>query len=166
MSNSAKNFAPSTNNNRDFEIPICKTFTPQTPASVTWVNVPGAVINVVPISSDSKFKIDFVLSSFTATSATGTAVQITRNGTPIDVGGAASSRTPATVSYGAQCNNSGTFTTQAFSIVDSPATTSLITYQVQITTSAGSRIVGANGNNTTAASSTIGCITVFSILEV
>lgn len=106
--------------------------------SPTWADITGLSVNITPTNSSNKI---LVLASFQiqTSAATGSAfVQLVRNSTAISIGDAAGSRTSASAGANfAQVYNSAG---NSITFLDSPATTSAVTYKLQMN----------NGNVTTA----------------
>ena len=100
-------------------------------SSGTYYPVTGLSVSITPTNASNKV---LVLAYFQTTSSTGyrNAFTIQRNGSNILLGDAAGSRIRATSSTfqdntGANTNSAG------FSYMDSPATTSAVTYQIAVT---------------------------------
>ncbi|HFL3398955.1 TPA: hypothetical protein ACG3NN_002859 [Legionella pneumophila] len=114
------------------------TFSASLAAGSGFLNVTGLSVSITPSATANKvfIRVDMLLTSDTADVVV--VVRLKRNGTPIDIGNAAGSRTQITTG---STNTKGDDGLQAvsFSFLDSPATTSAITYQVDI----GQRTTGS-----------------------
>ena len=101
----------------------------------TFVSVTGYSVTITPASASNKV---LVQGTYTASINTATAhafLKIQRNGTDIYVGDAAGSRTQAANDIGLfNVRNPSCF---SFSILDSPATTSAVTYQAVVSCQTG-----------------------------
>ena len=103
--------------------------------SKTFIDVTGLSITLTPTSSSSRFLIIFDISSGADGGNAGVASRIDRNGTAIYIGDAAGTRprTSGMMYPGDSAGDaSGLGNTKVF--LDSPATTSAVTYKVQIRT--------------------------------
>ena len=124
-----------------------------TTTSSSFVDVTGLTVNITPASSSSKILV-MVSFYFSSSSTTGYPIaQVLRNSTPIYVGDAAGSRTPALVQTGGGLfgADGGTGFSVSAQFVDSPATTSSTTYKIQVLQSGGNTVrVGATGDDSNA----------------
>ena len=123
----------------------------------TWVDITGLSVSITPSSSSSKTLIEVQISQGRQTSGWWMGYRLVRNGTPIYVGDTAGSRTSASVvGTGADPN------TISISYLDSPTTTSAVTYKVQLFFGGGTSIINytssadpnSNSNYRTASSIT------------
>jgi len=99
----------------------------------TWVDVTGLSVSITPTSSSSKILV-FAAINYSGTSlSTGLALRCVRNSTPIGSSDAAGNRTSA---FGGteEVGSVGTYSQFGvpFINLDSPATTSSITYKIQL----------------------------------
>jgi hypothetical protein len=124
-----------------------------TTTSSSFVDVTGLTVNITPASSSSKILV-MVSFYFSSNSTTGYPIaQVVRNSTPIYVGDAAGSRTPALVQTGGGLfgADGGTGFSVSAQFVDTPSTTSSTTYKIQVLQSAGNTVrVGATGDDSNA----------------
>ncbi|HEO1391255.1 TPA: hypothetical protein VAH77_000470 [Legionella pneumophila] len=115
------------------------TFSALLAAGSGFSDVTGLNVSITPSATANKvfIKVDMLLASDTADVVV--VVRLKRNGTAIDIGNAAGSRTQITTG---STNAKGGDGLQAvsFSFLDSPATTSAITYQVDIGQKTGSAV--------------------------
>jgi hypothetical protein len=99
--------------------------------NTTWADVTGLSVSITPSNSANKILVmaSFQMQSSTATSAI--YARMLRNGTAISVGDTAGSRVPASAAanFGAVYNSVG----NSILFLDSPATTSSVTYKLQMT---------------------------------
>lgn len=97
--------------------------------SLVWVDITGLSVNITPTSASNKIMICFSIPGGTQNLSY---LRIMRDSTPIAIGDASSNRPRATMG---NINDSGDANRiQAFSqmFIDSPATTSTITYKIQV----------------------------------
>ena len=105
-----------------------------TTASTSWVDFTGLSVTLTPTNANSKFLVKFTSGVSNDTINCFQFAKLVRNGTDISIGDAAGSVTRASAdgSFG----NVGAYdVTQkpiAVNYVDSPATTSAVTYKVQV----------------------------------
>ena len=102
-----------------------------TTTSTSFTDITGFSVNITPSSSSSKILITGVLTHGTVDTAPyGYYFKLLRDSTDINIADAAGNRTRAT--FGTQGNHNGPATTSnPFEFLDSPSTTSQITYKVQ-----------------------------------
>ena len=105
-----------------------KTSTFTTTANSTWTDITGLSANITPTNSSNKVKVTIMISTGGGGNNYPRGFRVTRNGTAVSAGDAGTG-TPTMGSYHTSDNGA----TASISIValDSPATTSAITYQVQ-----------------------------------
>lgn len=111
-----------------------------TTSSSSFTDVTGLSVSITPKSTSSKI---LVLSSITGTGGTSTTnlfLRLVRDSTAIAVGDAAGSRTQATIKVRDQDSQSSMSITH----LDSPATTSAITYKIQVRNQGGSSVTYIN----------------------
>jgi len=113
--------------------------------SGSFVDVTGLTASITPSSTSNKI---LVTVSITGGNDSGTVVfyRLRRDSTDIDIGDASSSRVRS--SGGTWTSNSGTPTSITMTHLDSPATTSAITYGVQIASQTGTQNVYLNRTHT------------------
>ncbi len=107
-------------------------------ASTTFANVTGMSASITPSSASNKI---LVLSNISFCGDAGSAafmMKFTRNGTAIFVGDAASIRT--SITWEGITPDDNVSQTGSYIYLDSPATTSAVTYQLQIKSSDGPTI--------------------------
>ena len=108
-----------------------------------WATVTGAAVSITPSSASSKILVMFSAQAQTYTPAPyyATYLRITRNGTAVGVGGGSGLQTGTfTSSMSAQYNAASV--SQVF--LDSPSTTSALTYQLQVTGESTTTVVGGS----------------------
>jgi hypothetical protein len=125
-------------------------------SSGSWVDITGMSVSITPSSSSNKILIIVNGNVGAAAGTSGWNVKLLRNSTDIDVGDAATSRYQ-TSTAGANPDNNypNTF---GISFLDSPATTSAITYKIQGMAPSSSVYFNrsnADGTNSSRAASTI-----------
>jgi hypothetical protein len=122
-----------------------------TTTSASYVDITGFNVSITPSSTSSLVMVFVDLKvGNTGTSTSGRPVhwQITRNGTAVYVGNAASNRVRSTGSA-ARDGNSGIYSESGV-YIDNPGTTSAVTYRVQVTTASGFATRGTATVNRTA----------------
>ena len=104
-------------------------------ATGSWTDVTGLSVTITPTTADNKIVVMASVSGGQTSATTGQVYQLLRDATAIGLGDAASNRRQVTAST--FDGDADTVTTQSFSVVDSPATTSAVTYKVQVGHTAG-----------------------------
>lgn len=103
-------------------------------ASTSWVDFTGLSVTVTPTNANSKFFIAFTSGVSNNTINCFQYAKLVRNGTDISIGNASGSATR--VSADGAWGNVGAYDVAqkpiAVNFVDSPATTSAVTYKVQV----------------------------------
>ena len=112
-----------------------------------FVDLTGLSVNITPASSSSKFLISAKISGMIWTQGH-TYFQLVRDSTVIGVGDSASSR--ATVASSSQQESNWGVTDHVTSCLDSPSTSSQITYKVQCGTEYGTLYVNRSNRDTDA----------------
>ncbi len=108
-----------------------------TTTSSSYVDVTGLSVSITPSSASSKILVLFQINGSQNVGAGRASVKLLRGSTVIDAGDASGSRTPALGGFSSadvsipSAPVSGTF-------LDSPATTSSVTYKIQLAMTAGS----------------------------
>ena len=98
----------------------------------TWTDITGLSVAITPSSTSNKILVNFNL---TAGYSTGTinVFRITRNGTPISIGDADGNRRQASTGYyPGVAGTDATHNNISYSYLDSPSTTSSVTYKIQV----------------------------------
>lgn len=99
--------------------------------STSYVDITGLSVTITPADNTNKI---LLVASFGQIDTIGTSryirIQFLRDSTPIGVGDAASTRTQASIVQRVETSNSSQ--SAAWTYVDSPATTSAITYKAQM----------------------------------
>ena len=109
------------------------TFTSTT--TVAFTDITGFSVSITPSSATSKILVTVSGTCSGQSATSGSNLRLMRDSTAIGVGDAAGSRSRATTnSYQADANQSNPF---SMNFLDSPSTTSAITYKVQFFISAG-----------------------------
>lgn len=116
-------------------------------ASTSYTDITGLSASITPSSTSNKVLV-FISVQFSL-SGSGGALQVTRNGTAIGGGTAAGSRPSSLGQTSGEVNNNFANTTYciAKNILDSPSSTSSLTYQVQIYTNSGTRYINRTNND-------------------
>ena len=108
-----------------------------TTASGSFVDVTGLSVNITPTSASSKILVFFTINGSQEVGSGRASLKLLRDSTVILAGAAAGSRTPALGAFGSP-DQSIPSAAISGSFYDSPATTSSLTYKVQIAMAAGS----------------------------
>jgi hypothetical protein len=137
--------------------------------SSSFVDVPGLTVNITPSSASSKILVITTISYGGGQNSYGFG-QLVRNGTPIALGnGDGGSRTECTFSINIENTGSGAAKTQCagMTVLDSPATTSAITYKIQIVSGYTSTAASINrsGDNSNETFSGLGVSTI-TVMEI
>ncbi len=135
-----------------------------TSASTSFTDITGLSVSITPSSASSKILVLYNVSGSQAVAAQIARSRLMRGSTEINIGDAASNRARGTsdpFSVASQIIG----TTIAGSFLDSPATTSAITYKFQIATSGGTVYVNRSedDSDSTIRSRTVSTITVMEI---
>lgn len=119
--------------------------------STSFVDITGLSVSITPISSASKIYIVVTIPVVSGTSGSGANFALSRNGTLIGQGTSGTTQNSIAVVYMA---SNEFYNGTSFSILDSPATTSAITYQIRLLSSAGGTCwIGRRGSDTYGGSS-------------
>lgn len=130
----------------------------------SWATITGAAVTITPTNANNKVLISYTVEmGVNANGNYATFIRILRNGTPIAVGDARGSTTQATTQ--SLCSHSGYTAIHNFSFLDSPATTSAVTYQLQGSSESGV-VTQIGGSYGTSASYTGSVPTVITAQEV
>lgn len=102
--------------------------------STSFVDITGLSVNITPSSATSKILISYQIQGTADINNSGVYFRLMRDATPINVGDAAGSR-PRVSNFGSSINVYG-MVVGGGPYLDSPATTSSITYKIQMYNSA------------------------------
>ena len=134
-------------------------------SSTTFTTVTGLTVNITPASTSSKILVLINVNGSQDVGVNDSFVAIHRDSTPIGVGAASGSRTRNSFILNSSqtgWSNNGSMTT-----LDSPSTTSAITYSVKVAArNSGTLFINRseqNGNNTSGAGSQASSITLMEI---
>ena len=103
-----------------------------TPGAGVFLDITGLSVAITPTSTTSKILVTFS-TNVSANAASTTGVRLMRDSTAISVGDAAGSRPLATTGGGGHEGANWNGDVLASSFLDSPATTSSVTYKLQLT---------------------------------
>ena len=103
-----------------------------TPGAGVFLDITGLSVAITPASATSKILVTFS-TNVSANSASTTGVRLMRDTTPISIADAAGNRPLATTGGGGNEGADWNGDVLASSFLDTPSTTSLITYKLQIT---------------------------------
>ena len=135
-----------------------------TMSSTTFADITGLSVSITPTSSANKILVIAHVNNVGTTSTSSSGIRLMRDSTAISVGDAAGSRLQ--VSGGSNYGNFGvTITPDSIFFLDSPATTSSVTYKVQIQAYSSTAYVNRSGVDTSdpAYYRTVSSITVMEI---
>jgi hypothetical protein len=140
-----------------------------TTTSSSYTDITGLSVNITPTSASNRILVIATLSYGGGTNAYGYA-QILRNGTPIALGNSDSSnRTENTFPLNIENTASGDakLMNAGMTVLDSPATTSAITYKIQALSANAGVLVGINrsGGNSDNAFSGLG-VSSITVMEI
>lgn len=130
-------------------IPINKTDT-FTTSSGAFIDITGVTVDITPVSASNTVKITLSTTLSNTTTNGGIHIRLLRDATPIALGDAAGSRIQATAA--AFVSNNADPRNVSFTFTDTPATTSQVTYKIQIRATTGTATVnraGADVDNAT-----------------
>lgn len=116
-------------------------------SSTSYSDVTGLSVTITPTSASNKILIIYTVQMAFACSSAGILSQLVRNSTPICIGDAASSR--PRVSVGAYAGDfsvsqQSSLISGSNNFLDSPATTSPVTYKIQMASTTGGVTVYVN----------------------
>ena len=97
----------------------------------TWTDITGLSVAITPSSTSNKILVGINLSIGFSVASTNM-FRITRDGTAISVGDSDGSRRQATVGWYPGVNSSSVHGSLSYNYLDSPSTTSSVTYKVQV----------------------------------
>jgi hypothetical protein len=100
-----------------------------TTTSTSMTNITGMAVNITPTNSSNKVLVNIAMTISGADDYT-SAFQLLRNGTPVGIG--TSGTTGPNYSFALTPRGSNSPTNVTWQYLDSPATTSAVTYQVQV----------------------------------
>ncbi len=143
-------------------VPGLISFSGYSPGS--WFSATGVSVSITPTNANNKIYVSF--SAGTSTDANGLyniLLRVTRNGTAVGVGSARGSSVQCASSCGNPYSNYQVM--QVWEYLDSPATTSTLTYQLQACSEQG---IGAylGGSQGSAAAYTASIPTTITVMEV
>ena len=120
-----------------------------TTTSTSFVDVTGLSVSITPSSTSSKILVlaDVFLSNSSATGRT--FIRAVRDSTSIAIGDAASSRISCSASFYGTTNETAGYDGEksAFTYLDSPSSTSALTYKIQIHARSSTGTLNRNGND-------------------
>ena len=116
----------------------------------TFYPISGFAATITPSSASSKIlAIVNMVGSGTSGYSYVFAAQLQRNGTPIGVGDAASGFRQASIGNQRASADGNSADAIAWNYLDSPASTSALTYQIAVTVESGNFVLNTTANNTT-----------------
>lgn len=156
--------APAVQAGTIIQVQSTTTTTPFTTTSSSYVDITGLNVSITPQSSSNKIFIIVALQCGSSVS-TSPIAQLVRNSTPICVGTSVGSRTAG--STASNVNSAAGQNSETINFLDSPATTSTITYKMQILSVSAGQTITVNSSqtdtNTAGFSRTASTITVMEV---
>lgn len=132
--------------------------------SVTYADITGLSASITPISASNKILVRYRINGATSGASLYSAFQIVRNSTAIGNGAQGTTRTKAHSSERGQYSDGNPYFTTSGEFLDSPSTTSSVTYKIQTSTNGTTYINRAATNSDLADySSTLCSITLMEI---
>ena len=122
-------------------------------SSTSYVDVTGVTASITPISASSKILVIVTAVLGGSTSATSSHAQVLRGATPVNIGDAAGNRIQSTFSQFSDGSgiSTGGWVTGVMGVtafLDSPATTSSVTYKLQLQArTSGTAFIGRGGRD-------------------
>jgi hypothetical protein len=107
-------------------------------SSSTFVDLTGMSVSITPSSSSSKIMVFCNMPIVGTDASSGAGFALNRNGTLINQGTGGTSQNVIAVCYWIATNN--TYGGTSFSYLDSPATTSVLTYKIQMLASSSTTV--------------------------
>ena len=137
-----------------------------TPDTATVTDITGLSVSITPTSTSSKILVMYSISGGAANVGWGTVLK--RNGTAVVVGDASGSRSQVT-DLGVMYGYSDSSSTTAYNYLDSPSTTSAVTYQLAIFNQRGSAqalTINAPVNDSTDAAYVARATSTITVMEI
>jgi hypothetical protein len=107
-------------------------------ASATFVDLTGMSVSITPTSSSSKIMVFCNMPLVGTDSSSGAGLVLNRNGTLLNQSTAGTTQNAIAVCYWSATNN--TYGGTSFTYLDSPSTTSTLTYKIQMLSSSGTTV--------------------------
>jgi len=123
-----------------------------TTTSTSFTDLTGLSVAITPTAATSKVLLILTFGTWDSNATNRLFAQVERDGTPIGVGDPAGSRTPAAIAVTPAAGNRPT--SNSWSYLDSPASTSALTYQTQVMVASGTLYVNRSQLDTDASSYT------------
>jgi hypothetical protein len=140
---------------------------PFTTASTTFVDLTGLSVSITPRSISSKIYVSFTSLVSGDGNIQSTMLRLMRDSTAVGIGDASASRSQISTAFyaGNDASNVNSFAGVSSAFVDSPATTSSLTYKVQIRTSGDPAFVNRGNSDSDSPGSPRGVSTI-TVMEV
>lgn len=123
-----------------------KTDTFSSSTTNSWVDITGLSVSITPSSSSNKILVMAQVMAAGAVTTNNVLLRMVRNSTAINVGDSASSRVPSFACTQASNDNNNAPTPHA-SFLDSPSTTSSVTYKIQAWSNASTMYINRTPND-------------------
>ncbi len=123
----------------------------------TFADISGATVSITPLSSSNKILVSYTLHIGNSTTSQNNVIKLLRDSTAI-VGTGGST---LNVTGYARLNNNTEIQPEAIQYLDSPATTSALTYKLQWATGSGTIYLNRRGYN-----GTYGLLSTITVMEI
>jgi hypothetical protein len=122
-------------------VPVTNAFTS---SSTSMTDITGFTASITPTNSSNKIMVIISMTTSRSGNGYGNAFQCLRNGTPVGVGTLGT--TAPNYSFGTNMATNANIYNQSFHFVDSPSTTSTLTYKLQVRVESGGGTLSLNNN--------------------
>jgi len=114
-------------------------------ASTTFVDLTGLSVSITPASASNKIYVMFTVSGSHSGTGDNTHLQLLRDSTALGLGDAAGSRPRSTALLAMPSVNAYNLVTASYSYLDSPSSTSSLTYKLQFKVKTGTGFINRTG---------------------
>ena len=133
-----------------------------TSTSTSFTDITGLSVSITPTNSANKI---LVLLNVNGSASDHAGIRLTRNGTAIAVGTPTGSQTASTTGDFYYLSNVNQVMNQGMNYLDSPATTSSVTYKIQMRTDSGTFTINGTPSNNNA-SYVMNGVSTLTVMEV
>ena len=112
--------------------------------STSMIDITGMSVSITPTSSSNKVLVSLTMNFSKSVAGYGNAFQITRNGTPVGIGTLGT--TAPNYGFAANIPSANGMYSVNFVFLDSPSSTSALTYKVQVRVESGGGTFSLNNN--------------------
>jgi len=134
--------------------------------AATWIDVTNLSISITPKSTSSKFHVSFNLNAMIVANDQRGGVRLVRDSTAIGVATSTGSRTAASVSFAGVTDGIYRLKNMSGSALDSPSTTSAVTYKVQFQCENTTEVKINHDNNDTNGSTFFRATSEITVMEI